>query len=134
MSSFMPWLVEGELVQCTSSPPIKAMHKLSTNQGNAMRAQSNQSYQMYLCERRDVKLQAVQSHDVSLPIFQKSIDKEVFAKQNIETFISTTQDTTVILKSIQYYIVNKYIYRCCISKLWSHLSRSFWGNIKVTIT
>ena len=26
-----------------------------------------------------------------------------------ETFISTTQDTTVILKSIQYFILNKYI-------------------------
>ena len=26
-----------------------------------------------------------------------------------ETFISTTQDTTVMLKSIQYYILNTYI-------------------------
>ena len=29
--------------------------------------------------------------------------------KHIQTFVSTTQDTNVIFKSIQYYIQNKYI-------------------------
>ena len=52
------------------------------------------------------------------------IQFDLFSFFNIETFISITQNTTIILKSIQFYIPKK-IYRGYISKLWSHLSRSF---------
>ena len=50
----------------------------------------------------------------------------------LETFISTTQDTTVLLKSIQYYILKK-IYRGYISQVMVPLMPKLLGQPK-TIT